>query len=63
MNIEQVMYEIIARSSARCVCGPEGYDNEELISTFINFDKVFFFFLLSIGQLLIAYLLKRMPPT
>ncbi|ELR21914.1 cytochrome p450 superfamily protein [Acanthamoeba castellanii str. Neff] len=39
VEIERMMYQIVGRSSARCICGDEGYDNQELIDTFINFDK------------------------
>lgn len=40
MDLERLMAEVVARSSARCMCGKEGYDIDELISTFINFDRV-----------------------
>jgi len=39
LDVERFTYEIVARSSARCVCGPDHYQNEELIRTFIDFDK------------------------
>jgi cytochrome P450 len=38
-DIERFVFQLLGRSSARCICGSEVYDIPELINTFINFDK------------------------